>query len=52
MNRIPIRRYERIFEKKALFFRKHYGKGAVIAYKLSIFSNNLLKTILWISLWG
>jgi len=52
MNRAPIGRYERIFEKKALFFRKHYGKWAVGAYKVSLFGANLAKSIIWGILWG
>jgi GT2 family glycosyltransferase len=52
MNRIPIHRYERIYEKKALFFRKHYGQGAVNVYKFSLFVNNLVKAILWTLIWG
>jgi hypothetical protein len=51
MNRFPVRRYERIFEKKALFFRKHFGSGAVAAYKISLFSVNLAKTLIWLVLW-
>ena len=52
MNRVPIRRYERIFEKKALFFRIHHGERAVAVYKFSLFSNNLVKAFLWTLLWG
>jgi GT2 family glycosyltransferase len=52
MNRVPVRRYERIFEKKALFFRKHYGKGAVAVYKFSLLSNNIVKVVVWTFLWG
>jgi GT2 family glycosyltransferase len=51
MNRTPIARYERIFEKKALFFRKHYGKWTVLTYKLCLFLANLLKSLVWTLLW-
>ena len=52
MNRMPIRRYERIFEKKALFFRKHYGPGTVAVYKFSLWGINLAKALVWSALWG
>jgi hypothetical protein len=51
MNRLPVKRYERIFEKKALFFRKHYGSGVVCLYKISLFSINLAKSFVWAALW-
>jgi GT2 family glycosyltransferase len=47
MNRFPVRRYEQIFEKKALFFRKHYGNKAVALFKISLFINNFIKAICW-----
>jgi GT2 family glycosyltransferase len=47
MNRVPVKRYQRIFEKKALFFRKHYKKPAIIIYKSAIFSISLIKVIIW-----
>lgn len=47
INRLSVRRYEHIFEKKALFFRKHYGKRAVFIYKLALLSNNLIKASYW-----
>ena len=52
MNRTPSKRYERIYEKKALFFKKHYGKGTVAIYKITLFLSNLLKSIIWLILWG
>jgi GT2 family glycosyltransferase len=51
MNRLPIKRYERIFEKKALFFRKHYGIGVISLYKISLFIINLAKSFVWAFLW-
>ena len=51
MNRHPVKRYERIFEKKALFFRKHHGIVALTLYKVSLFGINLVKSIVWATLW-
>jgi GT2 family glycosyltransferase len=47
MNRNPVRRYERIFEKKTLFFRKHYGSGTVFLYKSLLFTSNFIKSLAW-----
>ena len=47
MKRASMRRFERIYEKKALFFRKHFGPGAVLAYKVTLFLSNLGKSLLW-----
>jgi GT2 family glycosyltransferase len=47
MNRMPTNRYQRIFEKKALFFRKHYSPTAVAIYKSSLLSINLIKVVIW-----
>ena len=52
MNRSPVKRYERIFEKKAVFFRKHYSPGAVLVYKFCLFGINLAKALVWSLLWG
>lgn len=52
MNRSPVKRYERIFEKKAEFFRKHYGPGTVMVYKTSLFGINLVKALVWSLMWG
>lgn len=52
MNRAPVKRYERIFEKKAVFFRKHYGWGTVALYKTCLFGINLAKALVWSLLWG
>jgi GT2 family glycosyltransferase len=51
MNRVPAKRYERIFEKKALFFRKHYGKLTLAIYKVSLLLANLLKFLIWGLAW-
>jgi GT2 family glycosyltransferase len=47
MNKLSVRRYEQVFEKKALFFRKHYGLPSVLIYKLSLFANNFAKAGYW-----
>lgn len=52
MNRSPIGRYERIFEKKAIFYRKHYGWGTLAVYKTTLLLSNLIKSIAWGILWG
>lgn len=52
MNRLPVQRYERIFEKKAVFFRKHYGRPAAALYKTLLLVNNLFKTAAWAALWA
>ena len=51
MNKVPVKRYERIFEKKAVFYRKHYGKSYVTIYKMCLLINNLIKSIIWAILW-
>jgi hypothetical protein len=48
MQRASMKRYERIYEKKALFFRKHFGLGTVAAYKTALFLSNLLKSSYWL----
>ena len=52
IDRISKSRYERIFEKKAEFFRKHYGPGTVMVYKTSLFGINLAKALVWSLMWG
>lgn len=52
MSRIPVKRYERIFEKKALFFRKHYGKGVVAVYKVCLLLMNIIKSFAWTVMWA
>lgn len=47
MNRLSVHRYEQIFEKKALFFRKHHGNKAVAIYKLALLINNIVKACFW-----
>lgn len=52
MERASMGRYERIYEKKGLFFKKHYGMGALIIYKITLFISNMGKTISWLILWS
>ncbi len=47
MQRVTMKRYERIYEKKAVFFRKHFGLKTVIIYKSTLFFSNLVKSLLW-----
>lgn len=47
MNRMPSKRYQRIFEKKALFFRKHHSRRTVALYKTALFLVNLIKAVVW-----
>jgi GT2 family glycosyltransferase len=47
MNRVPLHKTERLLEKKALFFRKHYGRGATWLYKLGLLASSLTKVFLW-----
>lgn len=50
--RTSLQRYERIYAKKALFFRKNMGTGALRMYKASLWLSNLIKAILWLIAWG
>lgn len=52
MERNSLGRYERIYEKKGLFFKKHYGKGALTTYKAILMFSNLGKTLSWLILWS
>lgn len=45
-------RYERIYAKKAIFFRKHHGKAATRVYKATLVMTNLVKAMLWSAAWG
>jgi N-acetylglucosaminyl-diphospho-decaprenol L-rhamnosyltransferase len=42
----PIR-YERIYQKKTTFFRKHFGEKSAREYKASLFLVNLVKSLYW-----
>ncbi len=48
---VSVERYERIFAKKAVFFRKHFGEGTTRVYKASLYFANLLKAGLWLLAW-
>jgi GT2 family glycosyltransferase len=52
MDRESIQRLIRIFEKKAVFFRKHYRKSSVFIYKASLMVGTLIKLFYWAILWG
>jgi GT2 family glycosyltransferase len=45
-------RYEKIYSKKSIFFRKHFGESAAIAYKVTLLATNLIKALGWLVLWG
>jgi GT2 family glycosyltransferase len=47
MNRAPLRKLEKLYEKKALFFRKHHGPGAVWTFKLTLFVSSAAKMLGW-----
>lgn len=50
--RASLSRYERIYAKKALFFRKNQGEVAAWLYKITLVSANLLKALGWGVLWA
>jgi len=47
MNRAPLHKLDRLYEKKALFFRKHWGSGAVWTFKVALFFCSLVKMLGW-----
>jgi hypothetical protein len=46
-----LTRYERIYAKKTVFFRKHFGVMGARIYKLSLWTANLIKSLLWLAAW-
>lgn len=40
-------RYERIYAKKTVFFRKHYGEPGAWVYKITLWVANLVKSLFW-----
>lgn len=44
-------RYEKIYAKKAVFFRKHRGEAVTWVYKITLVITNLAKTLLWSAAW-
>jgi GT2 family glycosyltransferase len=50
--RTSLQRYERIYAKKAIFFRKHSGVSGARIYKVVLWVSNLIKAILWLALWA
>ena len=47
MNRAPLHKLEKLYEKKALFFRKHYGPGAVWMFKVALLMASMIKMSAW-----
>ena len=50
MDRLPTQRFISIFEKKLIFFRKHYRKSAVLQYQISLIVANSIKLLYWATL--
>lgn len=50
MDRLSTRRFISIFEKKLIFFRKHYRKSAVLQYQISLIVANSIKLLYWATL--
>lgn len=48
MNRVPLHKLERLYEKKALFFRKHYGHGSAWVFKAALCVSSVAKVLGWI----
>lgn len=46
-----LARFERIYAKKTVFFRKHCGEGGAWVYKISLWLANLVKAGLWLGGW-
>ena len=47
MNRAPLHKLEKLYEKKALFFRKHYGSRAVWTFKVALLVSSAAKMLGW-----
>lgn len=47
MNRAPLHKLEKLYEKKTLFFRKHYGFGAVWTFKATLLISSMIKVLAW-----
>jgi GT2 family glycosyltransferase len=47
MNRVMPHKYELLLSHKALFFRKHYGKGAAGIYKMILAISTMVKLLWW-----
>lgn len=47
MNRAPLRKLEKLYEKKALYFRKHHGSGGLWTFKVALFACSLAKMLGW-----
>lgn len=47
MNRAPLHKLSLLYGHKALLFRKHHGRAAVLAYKVGLFTMSTLKLGIW-----
>ncbi len=48
MDRAPLNKIERLYQKKALFYKKHHGHLSVWVYKLSLWISSVFKIVLWL----
>jgi len=48
MDRAPLNKIERLYEKKALFYKKHHGLVGLWAYKFSLWFFTVIKLLGWI----
>lgn len=51
MNRLPARRVELLYGKRALYFRKHQGAVAASTFKITLWLASLTKLLYWITAW-
>jgi N-acetylglucosaminyl-diphospho-decaprenol L-rhamnosyltransferase len=51
MNRVPARRVELLYAKRALFFRKHQGRAAAFIFKFVLWLSSLAKLLAWALAW-
>jgi N-acetylglucosaminyl-diphospho-decaprenol L-rhamnosyltransferase len=51
MNRVPARRVELLYSKRALYFRKHQGRAAALAFKIVLWLTSLAKLAVWAVAW-
>lgn len=47
MDRMPLYKLERLYEKKALYYKKHHGFITVWVFKISLLSSSIIKLFLW-----
>lgn len=51
MNRVPVRRVELLYSKRALYFRKHNGAAAMWAFKITLWLASIAKLFYWLVRW-